>query len=661
MLSRTGWGWRSGLGTIGAAVVASFAAAVAGDHTVDVFQENGVYLMRDRASHRIIYDQRKLLMYDTRKDASYLEPQVEVVPQSEGIDFVYTFTNDGGKQRRMADLRMGTFVLDDTISYRDVRAFCEEFSVAHGKSPPPTYTYPGTMYAPVYLLADKYGTFGISLQYPLLEYQHDVNFRVRSAPMPKTEGVLRGWILDIRISLKDGDDSGGGNINYPGFIQPGETRTYVVNVRYTPNNDNWMQTLLPYRDYFRSVYGGVHYQRENGPIKGVTTGGLSDTTDDNPYGFTPEKFRPDLYGFAQWVDMSLGHRDWPEIMIFKPSGNYHRAKEWNFPFLYMSHLLTDPKLATAYDTETGIASIPRRGVKLGLWWGRAIQVAKTWEPVTSYPLDPNDPEHVSLAFNELDLSVYAGATTIGLDTYSHRVVPTWITYDWLRRMRARHPGVKFVIEPIATDVMHTLAAMWLRGWDESSSVEKPEDVVRIKNPHYVADFLLPGHETWGTLRYAYVKARFGIDVPEEQAMKDVAYYASMGYRPVLFGHYGLLHPVVAVESWLTTVPAHLQIPRDQWVLIRDPYNPDAEPEPPPPHDDRDGKAGDSGGGGSGGGQDAPPPFGGSGKAGGGGSHHGGGSFTGGGGRVSKPEFDPDDVAEAARRARNRGGDRVERP
>ena len=672
MPSRTGWSCRRHLGWAGAAILASSATALAADKSVDVFQENGVYLMRELSSNRIIYDQRKLQMYDTRKDASYLEPTVEVVPQPDGADFIYTYHNDDSQDRRLADLRLGTLVLEDDIHYLDVRAFCQRYEGSHENRPAPTYTYPGTMYAPVFILADRHGTFGVSLQYPVLEYAHDVNFRVRSAPVPKSEGTTRGWIVDVRMSLKPEDDSGGGNINYPAFIAPGETRTYVLSARYTRDNDNWMQTLVPYREYFRSIYGGVQYYRESNAIKGVTTGTTDQTTDDNPYGYSPEKVRPDIYGFGPWVDMMLGRGDWPEMMIVKPTGNYHIAKDWNYPFMFVSRLLVTPQLQTAFDPEIGIASIPNRGVKLGLWWGRSLQVAYEWEPKECYPLDPDNPEDAAAAFRELDLAVAMGAKTIGLDTYSHRVVPIWKSYKWMRTMRARHPGVKFIIEPFATDIMHTLTGMWMRGWNESPTVDRPEDVLRLRNPHYLADFLLPGHETWGSIRYSYVLAKFGIQVDQNQAMQDVAYYASLGYRPQLFGNYDLTIPVEAAESWLYTVPEHLQIPRDQWVLFRDPYDPDAEPDMPPPEadnsDDQHEDSEDSDGTGPDGGIKslADGRGGTQHRADGGGNSHSSltpiiRSLKQGNVRISKPVFESDEVAEALRKARDRRGDRTERP
>jgi len=682
MLSCTGRRCRRRIGWAGAAMLASSVTTLAADKTVDVFQDNGVYLMRELSSNRIIYDQRKLGMYDTRKDASYLEPQVEVVPRPDGADFVYTYHNDDSQDRRLADLRLGTLVLEDDIHYLDVRSFCQQYQGSHEKRPAPTYTYPGTMYAPVFILSDKHGTFGVSLQYPVLEYAHDVNFRVRSAPVPKSEGATRGWVVDVRMSLKPEDDSGGGNINYPALIAPGETRTYVLSARYTHDNDNWMQTLVPYRDYFRSIYGGVQYHRESNAIKGVTTGMTAETTADNPYGYSPEKVRPDLYGFGPWIDMMLGRGDWPEMMIVKPTGNYHVAKDWNFPFIFMSRLLVTPELDTAFDPDIGIASIPNRGVKLGLWWGRSLQVAYEWEPSDCHPLDPDNPADVAAAFKELDLAAAAGARTVGLDTYSHRVVPIWRSYKWMRAMRARQPGVKFIVEPFATDIMHTLAGMWMRGWDESPTVDSPEDVLRLRNPHYLADFLLPGHESWGAIRYSYVLARFGVEVSQDQAMQDLAFYASLGYRPELFGNYDLTVPVQAAESWLTTVPEHLQIPRDQWVLFRDPYDPNAESDIPPPDGDEsgdgsDGSSGDGSDGSSGDGSGDSSSDGGikshadgrgrnQSRSSGGGNNHAPltpsiGSLNGGNVRISKPGFDSDEVAEALRKARDRKGDRTERP
>lgn len=152
-------------------------------------------------------------------------------------------------------------------------------------------------------------------------------------------------------------------------------------------------------------------------------------------------------------------------------------------------------------------------------------------------------------------------------------------------------------------------------------------------------------------------------------MQDVVFYASLGYRPELFGNYDLTVPVHAAETWLTTVPNHLQIPRDQWVLFRDPLDPDAESDIPPPDgddrpgDDADGSNGD--GSGSGGGIKSHTD--GRGRNQGRGSNNNPPpspiieSLQKSNVRISKPAFDADEIAEALRKARDRQGDRVERP
>jgi hypothetical protein len=75
----------------------------------------------------------------------------------------------------------------------------------------------------------------------------------------------------------------------------------------------------------------------------------------------------------------------------------------------------------------------------------------------------------------------------------------------------------------------------------------------------MADFLLPGHETWGTMRYGGYRL-FNVEVTPEIIAADAQRFASWGFRPLVFTDLDLTRPVQAAESWRTTVPPDLALP-----------------------------------------------------------------------------------------------------
>src|SRR5438128_500822 len=77
----------------------------------------------------------------------------------------------------------------------------------------------------------------------------------------------------------------------------------------------WQTTLLPYRDYFRSKYGGVKYTRDRTPIAAVALADNAWLRQSNPFGFGDT--RPDLNGWGP-TTAYLVHEDgtWPTLMLW---------------------------------------------------------------------------------------------------------------------------------------------------------------------------------------------------------------------------------------------------------------------------------------------------------------------------------------------------------
>lgn len=529
--------------------------------------EAGKIAVRDGRNGAPIVMQRTMPFWDDLTGGQSIAPTVEFVPQETGYDVVYTFTNNTPSPRKQGQMRVGIFTLGPRIKVIDggpqncIERIDERSThVAYARH------YPRNMYAPVWVMRDENYAVGVSIQYPILEYQHDVRFimRLPNGTASSGEGG-QGWYLAIALANAPTDGPNALSV-YEAVIPPGETRRYVVSVRVNDNPDDWMRTLLPYRDFFRSTYGGVRYDRKTLPINATNLAGADLTSNDNPYGWSREKyFSPDKHGWEPWVNDLSARTGWGGYMLWSASGMYKNNRQNNLPFQFTSRWLDNDKMRTALDSRVGFPALIRRTkAELGFWWGRSCQVMTEWDTDVYENLDPDNPAHFEACYKELSLAAQAGATMIGLDTFNHTRTPTWKLYAWLQRMQFMFPQMRFVIEPEACDILHTLAPMFLRGFNDDTPQATLEDVYSIKNSHYLADFLLPGHEMWAGFRYKAHKTYFDIEVTPERVYNDAQRYASLGFVPVMFTSLPLTKKVDITESWLTTVPADLQIPRKEW-------------------------------------------------------------------------------------------------
>ncbi|MCW5769010.1 MAG: hypothetical protein KIT19_10020 [Phycisphaeraceae bacterium] len=547
----------------------ALGAAAQGDFAVSAGYEAGKIAVRDARDAGPIVMQRNLPLWEDNAGGQSLAPTIEFVPQQTGYDLIYTFTNTSSFPKKQGQMRVGVFTLGSEVRVLDggFKSGNERLDKADGYKVYARY-YPLNMYSPVWMLRDSRYAVGVSVQYPVLEYQHDLRFSMRrsAGATASGEGGV-GWWVEIRLSnnLADTPDSG---LRYEAMIPPGETRRYVVSVRATNVSNEWMRTLTPYRTFFRSTYGGVRYERKPMPINAVSLAVDEAVSNENPYGWNRHVQRsPDVHGWGKWVDDLSSRSGWSGFMLWKPTGVFKNNQSLNFPFQFTSRWLENENMRTALDSRNGLPSLIRKSGKkeLGLWWGRACQVMTAWDDGKFEPLDPDNPAHVQAALKEMGLAAQAGATIIGLDTFNHRYTPTWKLYTWLQRLQFIHPQMRFIIEPVACDIMHTLAPMWLRGFDDKLVPESVEELYQIKSPHYMADFLLPGHEFWAGFRYYGHTRYFGIEVTQERIHNDMRLYASYGHVPVFFVDGSLTDDSIrAAKSWLTSVPADLQISESEW-------------------------------------------------------------------------------------------------
>lgn len=555
-MNRTAWAAVLAIGSL--CVAQQVPPPEDGDKIVTVKRVGDEVEMRDAANGSPLIIPKGIYLWEDKNNANSLKPTVQVQAQPAGFDVIYTFTNKGGAGRKMGALNVGIVTLGSRVTYPDVRLICEPLVADYVEGyKVKQMQYPDTLYSPAWVLENDAYAVGFSIQYPILDYQHNVRLALTSPDGRFADGEGgRGWKLEFLLS-NVGNETEENKILYPGLIAPGETRVYVVSVRVTRKPSEWVRTLVPYRNWFRGEYGGVSYVRQPRPIniRSFSSGELC--TDDNPLGFGDS--RPDINGWGPIVTGLLERTQWDTIMLQTCSGSYRVHYINNFPYQFATNWNATPQLATATDPGVGFPRMPAAGQKIGIWWGRSVQVADKWDDDALTPFDPSNLNHRKRAFAEMDLAVKAGVTTVGLDTLSPRCTPMWKLVPWLHDLKARYPGVRFAAEPVCSDLIHREIGTMYRGNKDRGEVNSPDQIDGFYNPFYMADFLLPGHETWGKFRWATYED-FGIFYTDEEKTAKLEQIASLGYVPCPSESFDLKDlNIKAAKSWEFTVPADLQV------------------------------------------------------------------------------------------------------
>lgn len=543
-------------GFAGGACAQQIPAPEAGTRLVDVRMIDGEIVMRDAGDGRILIHNRGLKLHDAN-GPDCLTPEIKLNPQPTGFDLEVMYDNQSGRERPVGDLNLGVITLGRNILYQDFRHTGVAMPVDNVTLSGLGWYYPGDLYSPVAVLRNDRHAIGISLQYPVLAYEHDVCVSLLTPRGAFLEGEGgQGWNVHFGLAGKPH----GRTMKHPAHLKAGEKRRYVLSVRVTRQPEEWIRTLTPYRNYFVWGYGGVRYQRDPNPVLAVNPTDGSFISASNRWGWGYPSRRPDVHGWGPWVHyLTTDMAAWKNLMIWAPSGLYDQNREMNYPFQFTTHWRAHPRTATATNPVNGLPAIKARGQTLGLWWGRAVQVATRWNPSEMVPLDLRNPAHVAAAMAELDLAVEAGATVIGLDTFDHGLLPVWDQVEWLAAMQERAPGVKFVTEPSNCDVIHRLAPTFVDGWTSDPNPRNTDELYRVKNPNYLADFLLPGHETWVGLRWDLWSTHFGQSPGMQRIRQDIIRHANMGYVPVVFYDVPASTQFRAAPSWTETVPQDLRI------------------------------------------------------------------------------------------------------
>ena len=490
--------------------------------------------------------------------AAPLQPTLTLHDRPNGFDLEIVYENGTGLAQPLGMLTLRGLKLDAPSivrrTFRDSATSTDPWSSADPEVvtfPSPSApactdfcylgptSYPRGMYSPLTVLSDTRYHVGIALHYPLLEYRHSVMFDLKSESVAG-DPTRRAYWLDLVFP-----DAGAAFED--GVLAAGATRSYTLAVRVVPSSEHWLHTVVPYRNSFRSLYGGVRYERDPRPVVGALTAFGELCAEDNPYGMLPLN-RADVRGWSPWVDETLTAltEGYERAMLWTPTGVYCTNQQHNYPSQFMTQMLAVPMMR---DTQDELLRIPQAGLDSGFWWGRATKIMRSWDVDESVPLDPEEAEHVALAYAELDRAVALGATTIGLDAFAD-AQGDWMGYEWLQALQSRAPGVKFVTEAFTSDLVHSLAPTFT-------------EAAPYRGPHELADFLLPGNEIWGQVRYDQAFPNdpqwFNRDNLERQA--EIARTASIGMVPVVMhDSTTLLSSYEAAETWRATIPVELQGP-----------------------------------------------------------------------------------------------------
>jgi len=531
---------------------------------VDVAWVNSRVEMRDAETGEIILSPRAQPLH-VAGDSDAVVPTIDLVPVHGGFDLVYRFNNTENRVRPLGVLSVGIFTLGEHVVSRDFRRDGNEIQCDFSTSPQFSgpVNYPQSVYSPVGVLRNDRYVIGMSLHYPVLEYKHDVNWRLWSpnnGANGNGEGG-RGWAMWFKLSDL-GTENENQRMDYPAMLAPGEQRDYRVTIRVSKLGDDWMRTLLPYREYFHELYGPITYERNVKPVAQVHAAGEWELSTENPYGFLPQHGRPDLDGFGPFTSKIRNLRSaWTRAMIWKPSGVYVNHDEVGLPYQFTTNWFTS---GTAMgDAIEQFSTVPTDQFKLGFWWGRSALVITRWNPQEQHihQFDVDNPEHLVRGLAEVENAARAGATMIGLDNFMHYQAPQWELYEWLKIMQERYPHISFVGETRQPDFMHQIAPTFIRATrkDLEEYVDDLDETYQVHRPMLLADFMLPGHETWALISASDLAWYYRRTPTNEELLYEMHRLARLGYVSVIGFDTYPDDACDAAESWEYSVPADLRL------------------------------------------------------------------------------------------------------
>lgn len=460
---------------------------------------------------------------------------VTLVDKDNGFDLVFRLENNGRRSQKLGSVVLDGFRLGQAIKVRDFRASGVDIALDDPGAADirKGLSYPSEWYAPVMVVQSEIYTLGVSLQYPILDYKHEARVSVS----PSGASGMQKVVIELN------DDEGPVGYSRDGEIQPGEDREYVVSVRVIPaSDDDWVSVLEPYKEFFTELYGRPVYERDPRPVHAAVMASPGAQDKSNPNGFLFDDLRPDMHGFGPWADELEARADlgWERFMLWRVSGvpmNSRGANAGCGKFEFATSLQATDALGqpgAMSDAFTVLPDFDQRGRDLGMWWGDPLRMSNG---KSRDDIDVTDVSDAEEALREAYVASLAGAETIGLEGFNK--LPAWEAYAYLNEMRAATPGVTYITEPACGDLLHTLAGALL-------IAQPTEDApsVALDTRFFLADYLAPGHETWGLIRVD----RMG-GPTDDGIREEIFRLAERGFVPVVVPPVEIDRRVVAEETW----------------------------------------------------------------------------------------------------------------
>ncbi len=524
---------------------------------------------------RTIIQPRSMAMHVPLDGARVLRPEITVNKQGElGYDIIYNFTNDTDSPKPLGRLVVGAITLNENVQYLSVQRGSQLKRTNWDKFIGQIWRYPLDAYSPVCAIMDDRHAVGVSLLYPIDEYKHDAGVRLNNpGGIFKGPADARGWFIAFDLSNTKSVNQHT-RLIHEAILKPGESRKYTVAVRVMERTSrltldptatqDWLETLVPYRDYFHERFGGVDYIRNPKPVRAKEAANVGAINSRNPRGFFGDRTsRPDVAGFGPLARILAKPDGYDRVMLWAPSGLYNANQKLNYPTQFTGGWNDLPLLRT---THRQFNKVKNAGKELGLWWGRSSEYADRWNPTSLEKIDLTNREHLRSIADQLELARSAGATAVGLDNFTHVQIPVWQQIRFLGAIKRIFPELRFIAEPMCCDIIHAEIPAFIAAYRAPKDASREIDFHKLRTPNYLADFLLPGHENWALFRYSEIQRvdRSRIDSAREQ--RDAEHLARLGFVPVMLSSYDLPNPAraIAAETWRTTVPEHVQpIPQNE--------------------------------------------------------------------------------------------------
>ncbi len=463
-----------------------------------------------------------------------LVPRRDVTVVADGIDIKLTFTNTTSAALPVGTFQVSDIRLGDRVEILDGRHGIEHFDLFDRTVTPLKVNnngWPGDLYSPIAVLRDEKYTVGVSVQYPALEYRHGVEIRVGDGTRWSGDG---GPFWYVRMDV-------------PSTVPPGQTRIYTLSVRVAPRTDSWLKTLVPYRDYFQATYGGVRYQRDPRPVTAAMIAFDQNASPGNTRGFAYPNLRPDLNGWRPWAREVTARRSlgYQRSMIWAAAGIYSQNRSKNYPSNSLSPMDDIPMMR---NSKAELANAASPNMQVGYWLGYATHFETAWDsPSPQQLITLGNAEQEGHFFKELDFAASLNAGLIGLDAFVS--ADPYFLYTWLTKMRQRQPNIKFISELSPPDIIHSLAGSFLFEWNVGEN-EKP----------LLADFLLPGHETWVSVWGQELTRELGRRPTMAEFVRVYQRYSDSGYVVLDMNTVPLPPTVTAARTWETAIPPELRTP-----------------------------------------------------------------------------------------------------